>query len=268
MNPSIQTLQGACFRLSLPTGWRVTEDGQFAVIRVAPDQNAVLGMVGNAGLPEHTPPLQFAMEKFSQAGMQHIQPGPHRNAPPLPGFGFAWEFEFHYQVGGAPCFGTCRVSMAPNYGFTTIAITWAASVAPQWGYYQGWLPQVAHQIEILNGQAFGARGIAHQNLQNSIAVGQQAQANRDWAERQWAEVTRQRGESNDRQHAQFRENLGNVQTWTNPYGYPNLQLPNTYRHYWINPQGQIIGSNDPNHNPNHHPSSGGNWSPMGPLQQP
>ena len=52
-NPSgsLEIQQGQFFKFALPTGWRVAEDGQFAVVLMAPDNAALTIMVGNSGLP-------------------------------------------------------------------------------------------------------------------------------------------------------------------------------------------------------------------------
>ncbi len=64
-------------------------------------------------------------------------------------------------------------------------------------------------------------------------------------------VTDQRNASNDRNNQQFREALGNVQRYDNLYdaGTP-VELPNTYRYYWVNEDGTYVGTDDANGNPN------------------
>jgi hypothetical protein len=105
-----------------------------------------------------------------------------------------------------------------------------------------WLPQVASQVSATNGAAFGIQGIMAQNLEISQAEGQRHREYREWSKHTWDEVKRQRDESIDRQNFQFRENLCNVTTWTNPYGYPTVELPTNYNYYWINRQGHQYGS--------------------------
>ena len=39
------------FSYAMPPGWRVGEDGQFALTLLAPDSKALTVMVGNAGFP-------------------------------------------------------------------------------------------------------------------------------------------------------------------------------------------------------------------------
>lgn len=252
--------QGACFQYGVPQGWRVAEDGAFAVVLVAADGCALTAMVGNAGLPEGYPPAQYLFDKLAQGGLEQLRGGPVRPAPPAPGFAFAIELDYAYSVQGSPCLGLARCNVAPGYGMTTMMATWAAADARQWPQYAPWLPALASEIVITSGAAFGARGIAQQNLANSIALGAQARANREWSERQWAAVTQQRGESEDRRNTGFRENLGNVQTWSNPIGYPSIELPNTYAHYWIRRDGQIYGTNDPGEPPTI--GLAGDWTPM------
>ncbi len=46
---SLTLATGQFFTYALPQGWRVGEDGQFALTLIAPDNHALTVMVGNAG---------------------------------------------------------------------------------------------------------------------------------------------------------------------------------------------------------------------------
>src|SRR3954469_22402305 len=48
---NLRIAKGQYFSYALPEGWRVGEDGQFALTLLAPDNKALTIMVGNAGLP-------------------------------------------------------------------------------------------------------------------------------------------------------------------------------------------------------------------------
>jgi hypothetical protein len=90
-----------------------------------------------------------------------------------------------------------------------------------------------------------------QNLQNSTAYAQAAREYREWSQANWNQVVAGRGASQDKNNFQFRENIGAVQTYTNPYDTrAPLELPTTYKYYWVNPQGTIAGTDDPGVNPN------------------
>lgn len=253
--------QGQCFRFAVPNGWQVVEDGQFAVVLMAPDQRAITTMVGNVGLPTNYNPAQYVSEKLAQAGLGNLRLGQGRSAAPVFGFPSAWEFDVDYMVGGIVCHGVAKCSVAPNYDFCTMVMTWAASEASQWANYASWLPQLAGQVEVTNSAAFGASGIAQQNLQNSIALGEQARRNREASERQWADVTRERGESQDRNNADFREALDGVKRYDNPYDNRPIDLPTTNTVYWINlTTGQIVGDANPTFDPR--TATDSNWQPM------
>lgn len=258
----IEHRQNSWFRYALPAGWRVADEGAFAIALVASDSRALTVMTGNAGMPAEYPPLLFLYERLSQMGPQQLRFGPPRPGRPMAGFARAVEVDYAYSVGGAPCQGLAQCNVAPGYDMATMVATWAASEATQWGAYASWLPDVARDVVILSGAAFGARGVAQQNLENSIALGAQARANREHAQARWAEVVAQRGASVDRAHEGFRENLGNVQTWTNGYGYADIQLPNDHSHYWIDRHGKIVGTDDPTDDPNR--TLAGEWSRMKP----
>jgi len=247
--------QGPCFRYAVPQGWKVVEDGQFAVVMQAPDQRAITTMVGNVGLPSNHDPARYVADRLGQTGLQNVRFGPARPAAPVFGFPSAWDFDVDYSVGGIAC------SVAPNYDFCTMVMTWAASEASQWPGYSTWLPGIAGQVEVTNSAAFGASGVAQQNLQNSIALGEQARRNRESSERQWADVTRQRNESQDRNNEDFRQALGGVQRYDNPYENRPVDLPTTNTVYWIHlTTGQILG--DPNASFDPRTPTDSNWQRM------
>lgn len=265
-NPSgSTTAQGPCFRYTVPAGWRVVEDGQFAVVLMAPDERAITTMVGNVGLPTNYNPAQYVSDKLSQTGLGNLRFGQARPAQPVFGFPSAWEFDVDYVVGGIVCRGVAKCSVAPNYDFCTMVMTWAASEASQWPRYASWLPQVAGQVEVTNSAAFGASGIAQQNLQNSIALGEQARRNREHSQQQWADVTRQRGDSQDRNNADFREALDGVKRYDNPYDNRPIDLPSSNTVYWVNPvTGQIVGDPNPSFDPR--TATDSNWQPLKPVR--
>ncbi|WP_096595496.1 hypothetical protein [Calothrix sp. NIES-2098] len=247
---SLSIGRGQYFTYAVPSGWRVAEDGQFAVVLISPDNAALTIMVGNSGLPVNYNPWQFVYEKLLAMQPYDLRMSQPRQAQPIAGCTVAYEFDYTYIVNGIPCRGLAKCSIAYSYNICTMVITSAASHQSQWGNYASWLPQVAEQVTATNGGAFGVRGIMAQNLEISQSEGERLREYREWSERTWQEVNRQRSESIDRQNFQFRENLGNVTTWSNPYGYANVELPTTYTYYWINRQGQIYGTNNPTENPN------------------
>jgi hypothetical protein len=153
-------------------------------------------------------------------------------------------------VNGVPCRGVATLHIAPAYDSAVMAMTAALSEARQWQGYSAWLPLVAAQVSAKNGAAFGMRGVMQQNLQNSTAYAQAAKEYRDWSQKNWQAVTDQRNNSTDRNNTQFREALGNVQTYVNPHARTPVELPNTYKYFWVNEQGTIVGTNDPGINPN------------------
>jgi len=254
------------FSYALPQGWRVGESGQFALTLVAPDSKALTVMVGNAGLPRNASPGQYAYQNLSAMRVENLQLSQAQEARPIAGFQHAYAFEVRYSVNGVPCQGVAIVHVALSYDASVMAMTAALSRSAQWPGYSTWLPLVAQQVAATNGAAFGARGIMQQNLRNSTAYGEAAARYRDWSQKNWQGVTDQRNASVDRQNAQFRENLGAVQTYVNPYdGRAPVELPTTYQYYWVNPQGNYVGTNDPSVNPND--GSTQEWKKM-PVRKP
>lgn len=252
--------QARFFSFAQPQGWRIGEDGQFALTQVAPDNRAFTVMVGNAGLPVNTPPARFAYDRLSALRPQNLQFGEARQARPAAGFHQAVEFQVSYVAAGVPYLGVAKVSVAPGYDSATMALTAALAAADQWGGYASWLPQVADLVSASNGAAFGMRGIMQQNLQNSVAFGKAAQQYREWSQKNWQGVVDERDKSQERRNFAVRENLGGVQTFSNPYGTAPVELPMTNKHYWTDRQGRVVGTDDPGADPNL--GSTGDWRRM------
>ena len=258
---SLRLASGRFFSYALPQGWRVGEDGQFALTLVAPDSKAITVMVGNAGMPVNYPPARFVYEKLSVLRVENLQVGPPRPVTPITGFAQAFQFDVSYSSRGVPSRGTVKCHIAPAYDTATMAMTAALSEASQWAGYASWLPLVADQVSAANGAAFGMRGIMSQNLQNSTAYAEAARQYRDWSQKNWQKVTDDRNASEDRKNFSVREGLGGVETYVNPFGNgPQVELPLTYSHYWIDNQGTVLGTNDPRANPN--TGSTGEWKQM------
>ncbi|MGE3773964.1 MAG: hypothetical protein AB7I32_13660 [Gammaproteobacteria bacterium] len=249
--PQLTIGQGQAFQFALPPAWRVGEDGPYALTLIAPDNQALTIMVGNAGMPPGYPPGQFAYDKLGAMQLQQLQLGNARPAQPAPGFAQAVEFDVAYVMNGVYCQGVAKVHAAPAYDTQTLAMTAALSTARQWPSYAGWLPQVAEQVSATNGAAFGARGVMAQNLRNSTAYAAAAQQYRQWSQQNWQGVTDARNASEDRRQAEFRDNLGGVQTWQNPYdGTRAVELPTTHSYYWMDAQQNVLGTDDPGVDPN------------------
>lgn len=258
---SLQLTRGRYFTCAMPEGWKLGEDGQFALSMVAPDQKALTLMVGNAGLFPNYTPYQFVYDKMMALQPQNLQVGNGQAVAPIAGFQQAYAFPVTYAIGGVACQGLVKCHVAPYYGGQTMAMTAALSEARQWPGYSSWLPLVADQIAAHDGAAFGMRGVMQQNIDNSKAYAEAARQYREWSQKNWQTVTDDRNKTQDRQQKEFRENLGAVQTFSNPYDNRQpLELTTQYQYFWINQQGTILGSNDPSINPNH--GSTGDWRQM------
>jgi hypothetical protein len=258
--------QGQFFSYAMPEGWRVGEDGQFALTLMAPDNKALTFMVGNSGYPANYPPAQFVYEKLMGIHPENLQLSQPRQASTIAGFSYAYQFDVSYSIQGAPCRGSVKCHVAPAYDMCVLAMTAALSDATQWTNYSSWLPLVAEQISATNGAAFGMRGIMQQNLQNSKAFGEALQRYREWSQENWQKVTDQRNASADKQNQEFRETIGNVQPYVDPYNANRvIELPNTYKYYWIDLNGRIAGTDDPTVDPNQ--NSNTQWSRMNPHRR-
>ncbi|MFT3704387.1 MAG: hypothetical protein QM802_18610 [Agriterribacter sp.] len=253
--------RGNFFSYALPPGWRVGEDGQFALTLVSADNRALTVMVGNSGLMPGYNPGRFVYEKLMAMQPRNLSISEPVRAIPVHGFQEAWQFQVSYMLPGGHYVGEAVCHITNYYGGCVMAMTAAISEQSQWTSYASWLPQVSRQISALNGAAFGMRGVMQQNLQNSIAFGEAMKAYRSWSNEKWQEVTDDRNKSTDRQNYQFRENLGGINTYTNPYSNNTpVELSSQYKYYWMDQQGRVAGTNDPSVNPNH--GGTGEWKQL------
>jgi hypothetical protein len=247
----LKVARGQFFSYALPPGWKLGEDGQFALSIGAPDGKAFTVMVGNAGLPPGYPVDRYVYEKLMALQPQNLRISQGRKATPVSGFTQAYAFDVEYNARGMANRGIAKVHIATSYDAAVLAMTAAVSEAGQWKDYASWLPAVSEQIAALNGGAFGARGIMAQNLANSKAYGEAAQQYREWSQRTQQQVTDARNASQDKNNFAFRENIGGIQTYTNPYDTRvPVELPTTYKYYWADSNGNYLGSDDPGANPN------------------
>jgi len=124
---NLRLASGQFFTYALPQGWRVGEDGQFALTLIAPDSKALTVMVGNAGMPINYPPGQYVYEKLMSIQPQDLQLSAPRQVRPIAGFANAYEFQVSYSVGGVPCRGLATLHIAPAYDTAVMAMTAALS---------------------------------------------------------------------------------------------------------------------------------------------
>lgn len=266
----LQVAQGQCFEYALPAGWQVVEDGQFAVVLRDPDGSAMTLLVGNCGYPPGmVHPLAFVHEKLAGlAGPQggpvpQVWLGPPRPGRPLPGFPEAMDVDCAFPLNGFPWRGLATVSVRHGYGMTDLAVACAVAAEPAWPGYARWLPAVAALVAPTNGAAFGARGIAQQNLSNSIALGQRLQQHREHTLRLQQELADQRWRSD----AERQQGIGEAltgQTWRDdPYGNAPHRVSTTPAVHWVDPQGRVVTSDDPSFDPRS--ATDPNWRKLPPL---
>ncbi len=251
--------QGQFFRYALPKDWSVAEDGNFAVVLVAPDKAALTIMVGNAGLPIGYNPMQYVYERLAPQ-FPNLRLGQPQPDQPVMGMQGAWAFELAYNVNGVPCRGIAKCSMTSGYDSSTLVITCAAAQERLWAGYATWLPQIAEQIIPTHSAAFGASAMMMQSLQNSIALRQQAQEYHEWSQQTWQSVVAHRDQIQEKNNFHFRENLGGVETFVNPYDSKLVELSSQHTYHWVNRQGQVFSTNNPSENPN--AGSSVEWMPM------
>jgi hypothetical protein len=263
-NPhAFQTRQGQCLQYVMPQGWQVVEDGQYAVVLIAPDNSAVTIVVGNSGFPLYYNPAQYVQDTLMGQCQQFQMSRQPRQAQPIAGFHTASEFDYTYTVNGVPCRGIAKCSVANSYNMCTMVLTCAAAQTSQWANYASWLPQVASQVQVTNNAAFGMLGIMQQDGANDRAFAEKLGEYRNWSVNLWNQVTNHRNASHQYQNTPSsssytaQDAYGDA-AFSNRTAYedPNSQYGNHYyyggqdRYVWTDGQGEFKSSDDPNYNPN------------------
>ncbi len=246
---AVQPCRGRFFCFALPAGWQVQENSNLICIN-SPDGQAAIMSVGLVGMLQPFTPdgfLHYALQ-MHQMGQVQIHGG--QQIQPPPGCSGAGMFELSYVTNGVACRGVAVSFVALGYGQCNASMTLAAAQAPAWESYRAWLPQVAWQVAPAGSQTYMAGQVAADNLRNSVELGQRFHEVNDYTQQQWQQVTNERWASDERRNFEFRENLGAVQTFTNPYdNHRSVELSTQYRFYWVNRRGEIVGSDDPGFDP-------------------
>ncbi|MEA2562388.1 MAG: hypothetical protein QOH06_3892 [Acidobacteriota bacterium] len=87
------------------------------------------------------------------------------------------------------------------------------------------------------------------SVMDSIRLGNWLRQNREELRRTHQQAWEERQAIQDRQNFIFRETLGGIETYKNPFDSHTVELPAGYRHQWVSPQGQVILSNNPLYDP-------------------
>jgi hypothetical protein len=100
------------------------------------------------------------------------------------------------------------------------------------------------------------RSIVHHTGELGRRMREQAAQIREMHRQTWEE----RQASQDRQSFALREVLGGIETYKNPFDSHTVEVPSGYQQQWVNPQGQVIVSNEPMYDPRH--GSNVDWRSM------
>ncbi len=175
--------------------------------------------------------------------------------------GQPWVEELRFALLYAPGIPTiwtvnhCTALRAPRADLDRVAaianaVSCSGSYTPRW--------QATHracfQLLLRN-----ARGV----LADSKALAAAAQANREHIAQLQREIEADREASMTARNQAFREALGGVETYSDPYAGKRVELPQGYRAAWVNPRGEYLLSPQPSYDPNlEQPADARDWRPM------
>lgn len=248
-------MRGPNFSYLLPPGWRVGEEGPFALVLRSPDMLASIIVYGQSGLLAPMSPEQFAYHVM--AGVMRLAPdirlSQGRPIQPQPGYTHAAVMETTYTVmapqGPVPIRGIVICNVAIGYGTCNATMTLAGSEARQWEHYQSWLPQVAAAAVNTGPNAYGSTAMA-QTMHNITAQEQQAYTSyNNWSQENWEGVVDARNASIDRQQGAL-DNMLTGQEWmADPYGNPMQRRSTTPAAIWVSRDGREVTSDNATYDP-------------------
>lgn len=239
---------GRFFAFALPQGWQVQENTNLLNL-VAPDGSAAIMVVGLVGMLTPFSPGQFVSYALGMHRMQLLQVLAEHPLTPAPGCAAAALFDILYATNNNRCRAIATCNVALGYGQCNAVMTLAAAREDQWGRYAQWLPRIAAEARPAGPQAMMGNILAANNLHNSVEFGQRLAEVNAASQAAWSDVTDQRWASDARNQQQFRETLGGVASYSDPYTGRVHELPLTHRIYWVNRQGEMIGTDDPSYDP-------------------
>ena len=81
-------------------------------------------------------------------------------------------------------------------------------------------------------------------------MAQKLQEYRDHVQQLSQHISDERQKSSDARNQAFREVLGGVENYQDPFQHQNVYLPAGYKEYWANPKGEYILLEQTGYNPN------------------
>lgn len=243
-----QIYRGRYFQVSLPAEWQMQENSNMVCLTSPDGQASVMG-IGLVGLLQ-----QYSPEQFMQYGLNMVQIQITRilnaqSAPPAPGCSSAGRFEILYTCNGNQGHGIVVCQIAVGYNQCNGSLTLAAAQEAAWPRYKDWLPPVAAQIAPASSNTYMAATVAANNQHATAELKQRWNEVNAHGQHLQKQTTDARWASQEQQNFHFRENLGNVVTYYNPYENRLVELPNQYHYYWVNRHGCVYGSDDPRDDP-------------------
>lgn len=231
------------------------------VLEPIPDPDTLIKTAWPNVLPEIQQSQPVAKEEYPgrvQATLALMQ------AARVPGQLAAQSFRirYEYQNNGQPF--EADVYYTASYGTTQMGTMWDltdarvykgpkgsldANAAMLRAVYQSiqMTPQWQASLQIVR-QLF-TQGLK-QILQDQQVMAQKLAEYRDHTARLAQQISQERMASQDRQAEAFREVLGGVETYSDPYQGQNVYLPAGYKNYWVNNKGEYLLTDQTGFDPN------------------
>jgi hypothetical protein len=249
-----QLTQGPNFSYYIPSGWRVTEEGQYSLSLRGEQDRAGITVFGQSGMIQPIPPEHFAYGFMTQTmRAMHVQFTQVKPIEPMPGYTNGALIDLQYVIpmpmGPMQTKGLILANAAIIYGRTDAIMTLVAADVNLWPQLETWLPELAFAAFNTGPDPYGRHTmtgvIGGINNQNHAAY----TAYNTWSQNLWSQVVATRQNSVANQAGQMGTILTGNQWVINPYTGEQVQVSTTPAVIWVNRHGHQLSSHDPSFDP-------------------
>lgn len=249
-----QPSRGPNFSYTIPSGWRVIEEGNWSVSLRSTDNLAGITVLGQSGLLQPMSPDGYAYQGMTSImQLQNVRFTRAEQTSPMPGYNSAMLMDTTYDVmllnQMVRLQGLVMCNVLNSYNFTNAVITLVASETSQWPFYLPWLPEIAFQVCNTGPDPYGS--CTMQGVIRGIAIQDHAAyaAYQDWSKQLWQQVAEQRNLSIVNQHSAMGPMMsGN--TWsTHPYTGQPVQHSTNPAVIWVSIDGRVADSDNSTFDP-------------------
>lgn len=249
-----QPSRGPNFTYTIPSGWRVVDEGKWSVSLRAADNLAGITVLGQSGLLQPMSPDGYAYQVMaSSMQLQNVKITRPEQISPMPGYNSAMLMDTTYDVvlpnRVVQLQGLVMCNVLNSYNFTNAVITLVASEISQWPHFLPWLPNVAFQVCNTGADPYGSYTM--QGVIRDISIQDHAAYTtyQSWANQLWQEVVEKRNLSVVNQQNAIGPILTGHTWGTHPYTGQPVQHSTKPAVIWVSIDGRVEENDNSTYDP-------------------